>query len=82
MKALVTGCNGFVGQYMIKELQDNGYETVGIDVKDGENSIQLDLLDFEKTRAAIARISPNIVIHLAGQANVARSWIIPQKTFE
>ena len=31
MKVLVTGSEGFIGGYIVKELIDKGYEVVGID---------------------------------------------------
>ena len=82
MKALITGSLGFVGQYLREELERNGYDTVGLDVRPGEKTLQVDLLDEEQTTSALRETRPDILIHLAGQANVAKSWKIPQKTFE
>ena len=82
MKALITGSLGFVGQYLREELERNGYDTVGLDIRPGEKTLQADLLDEEQTTSALRETRPDILIHLAGQANVAKSWKIPQKTFE
>lgn len=41
---------------------------------------QLDLLDAEATRGAIAAARPGTVFHLAAAASVARSWAAPRDT--
>lgn len=82
MRALITGSQGFVGQYLRRELEESGYEVVGLDIQPGEGAVQADLLDPEEIKAAISQVQPDAVFHLAGQADVARSWQIPQKTME
>lgn len=82
MRALITGSQGFVGRYMREELEENGYETVGMDLQPGENTIQADLLNAGRLSKVVYEIRPDIVIHLAGQANAACSWKFPQRTME
>ena len=82
MRVLITGSQGFVGQYLRQELEENGYEVIGLDVQPGEGAIQADLLNPEQINAAVKQAQPDAVFHLAGQADVARSWKIPQKTME
>lgn len=82
MKALVTGSLGFVGKYLRSELEENGYEVTGLDIREGENTLCVDLLDAEAVLSAVRSVAPDIIIHLAGQADVGASWRIPQKTFE
>ncbi len=82
MKALITGSLGFVGRYMREELKKAGYDVMGIDVCPAENTIECNLLDEAQTLQAIERVNPDVIIHLAGQADVGKSWKIPQKTFE
>lgn len=82
MKALVTGSLGFVGKYLRSELEENGYEVIGLDIRAGGNTLCVDLLDAQAVRAAVQSVAPDIIIHLAGQADVGASWRIPQKTFE
>lgn len=82
MRALITGSQGFVGQYLRRELEDNGYDVLGLDVQGGAGVIQADLLDPAQLKAAVGRAEPDAVFHLAGQADVARSWQIPQRTME
>ena len=81
-KALITGSQGFVGHYLRRELEENGYLVTGLDVLAGDNTLQVDLLDYEQVKQAVAASEPDIVIHLAGQANVGASWKIPQKTVQ
>lgn len=81
-RALITGSEGFVGRYLRHELEENGYEVIGLDIQAGEKTVQADLLNAEQMRSVVAECQPNILIHLAGQADVARSWQIPQKTVE
>lgn len=80
MRALITGSQGFVGGYLRQELERNGYEVVGLDVRPGEKTIQADLLDAGRLAAIIRELAPEAVFHLAGQADVARSWEIPGET--
>lgn len=82
MKALITGSQGFVGGYLRHELELHGYDVTGVDIHPGEKTIQVDLLDARAVRETVNAIRPDVLIHLAGQANVARSWEIPQETFE
>ena len=81
MKALITGSRGFVGGYLRQELENHGYEVVGLDLVSDEQTIKVDLLDAEQVREAVGSLRPDVVFHLAGQANVAKSWEIPQETF-
>ncbi|CAI8318565.1 MAG: GDP-6-deoxy-D-mannose reductase [Acidimicrobiaceae bacterium] len=78
MKALVTGSAGFVGRYLIKHLKDKGDEVSGTDISSGGP----DLLDLKGFTELFERIEPEVVFHLAGQADVAASWEDPYKTFK
>ena len=82
MRALITGSQGFVGRYLRQELEESGYEVVGLDIQPGEGAVQADLLNPEQLAAAVRQAEPDAVFHLAGQADVARSWKIPQRTLE
>ncbi|MBR1672647.1 MAG: GDP-mannose 4,6-dehydratase [Fretibacterium sp.] len=71
-----------MGRYLREELEQNGYNVTGLDVLAGEGTLQADLLDEVQTISALRDTRPDVVIHLAGQADVAKSWEIPQRTFE
>ena len=83
MRALITGINGFVGQYLKRELLENGYDVVGIDIHAAEEQeYMVDLLDLERVTDILQELKADCIFHLAGQASVAKSWVIPQKTIE
>lgn len=82
MRALITGSQGFVGQYLRRELETNGYEVLGLDLQETPETIQADLLDAGQMKDTVFRAKPDAIFHLAGQADVAKSWKIPQKTME
>ena len=82
MRALITGSEGFVGKYLRAELEANGYEVTGLDLVPGEKTVTVNLLEPEAVDALLAELQPNTVFHLAGQADVGRSWKIPAKTVE
>lgn len=82
MRALITGSKGFVGRYLRAELEQNGYDVLGLDLAADEKTLCADLLDPEAARQAVAQAAPDIIIHLAGQADVGLSWRQPQRTVE
>lgn len=82
MRALITGSQGFVGGYLRRELEKNGYEVTGLDICPGERTVQADLLDAAHLSELIRELAPQAVFHLAGQASVAQSWKTPQRTVE
>ena len=82
MKALITGSEGFVGKYHRQELTENGYEVVGLCRRGGEGCVAADLMRPEQAAQAVEDVRPDLVFHLAGQANVKKSWSEPAMTFE
>ncbi|POA32066.1 MULTISPECIES: GDP-mannose 4,6-dehydratase [unclassified Pseudomonas] len=71
-RALITGIHGFTGRYMAAELQAHGYEVVGLGSQpsDDFNYHQVDLADGPGLRALLAKIQPDVVVHLAALAFV------------
>ena len=61
MKVLVTGATGFVGRWLIKELEAAGHEAVGT-----PSSSQLDITDTRAVAALMSATRPEAVAHLAG----------------
>lgn len=82
MKALITGSEGFVGRYLRAELENCGYEVTGLDLMPGDKTVAVNLLEAEKVSDLVRSLKPDVIFHLAGQADVGRSWKIPIKTFE
>lgn len=77
MKALVTGAHGFVGRHLVEHLTAMGDDVTGIDrATDG-----LDITDADAVTGIIAEISPQVIYHLAGWADVGASWKAPVAAF-
>lgn len=87
MKALVTGCAGFIGSNLTDRLLDLGYEVIGIDcftdyyprvIKEANLSNAFKNSNFEFRKKDILNINkfPEVdyVFHLAAQAGVRASW--------
>lgn len=87
MKALVTGCAGFIGSNLTDRLLDLGYEVIGIDcftdyyarsIKEANLSNALINSNFKFIENDISKMNefPEVdyVFHLAAQAGVRASW--------
>lgn len=87
MRALIIGGAGFVGGYLIRDLDSSGYE-VHATCLGNENICEncavhkLDVLQKDDVSGIFEEVSPDVVYHLAAQSSVALSWKIPQKTAE
>ena len=92
MKALVTGCAGFIGSHLVDKLLEHGYKVIGIDcftdyypmeIKKKNISNALNHTNFEFIEEDILEMDkfPEVdcVFHLAAQAGVRASW---GKSFE
>ncbi len=87
MKALVTGCAGFIGSNLVDKLLESGYEVIGIDcytdyypksIKERNISEAVKNHNFKLIQEDILNMSefPEVdyVFHLAAQAGVRASW--------
>ena len=95
LKVLVTGDTGFVGSWFSQTLVMMGAKVVGVGLKpDTEPSLfrelklrrrikhyTLDILDKKKLETVMMVEKPDLVIHLAAQALVRRSYEEPMRTF-
>jgi GDP-4-dehydro-6-deoxy-D-mannose reductase len=90
MKILITGINGFVGGHLAERLATNPrYQLYGI-ARSATLSLQaltthvslisFDLRDTESLKRCLADIKPDVIIHLAAQASVAKSFSDPLGT--
>ena len=82
MRALVTGCSGFIGSHLITELETNGYEVIKADLKESPRVIHIDIMDQKSVEKVLDKFTPDVLINMAGQANVGLSWKKPQFTME
>lgn len=73
---LITGYNGFTGQYMAREMSGAGYRIVGVGSRpilsplDGHEYYQINLLDKDSLDSFFEAHQPEIIIHLAAIAFV------------
>ncbi len=82
MKALITGSAGFYGTHLCAELEANGYEVIRCDLRESENTIPMDIMNPEMVSQILSKHLPDVLINMAGQANVGLSWKKPQLTFQ
>lgn len=75
MKALVIGANGFAGKYLMRNLEDNGFEVYGADVVSDNDKVRVvDMLSPADSEKLISDINPDYIFNLAGQAAPSISW--------
>jgi UDP-glucuronate 4-epimerase len=84
MRALVTGCAGFIGSHLTESLLDDGYDVVGVDCFNDnyarpEKLRNWDGFDFVPVDLARGQVSDLIdgcdtVFHLAAEPGVRPSW--------
>jgi GDP-4-dehydro-6-deoxy-D-mannose reductase len=91
VRALITGIGGFAGRHLAQHLQQTTpalelhgtvLDTPPADFLEGVQLHAVDLRDSERTRAVFAAVQPQQVYHLAGQANVGRSFQMAWETLE
>lgn len=95
MRAFITGADGFVGQWLVRELQDAGYDVHGgsraarmpLRTLDAVRASamhwhRIDLLEPDSLRAAVNASRPDTIFHLAAQSNVPASIADPADTIE
>lgn len=82
MKALITGSSGFIGGHLVAELKANNYEVVKCDMRPSDDNVALDIMDQELIQNVLEEHKPDIIINMAGQANVGLSWKKPQLTVQ
>lgn len=90
MRVLITGMNGFAGSalcdYLLKQthwmLIGIGRNTSGERISGRIQWWQMDLVDPDGIRRLIKYERPDLIFHLAAQANVPQAWENPWDTFE
>jgi GDP-6-deoxy-D-talose 4-dehydrogenase len=72
-RALITGLRGFTGYYLKQELEQAGYDVFGTVLPGepvGDKMFAVDLLDLRSVPEIMAKVQPDVVVHLAGIAFV------------
>lgn len=82
MKAMITGSGGFIGTHLRAELEANGYDIICCDIAAGRGIVLMDIMDPVMVCSVMEKYRPDVLINLAGQANVGLSWKKPQLTVE
>lgn len=90
-RAIVTGGAGFIGSHLVDALIADGREvTVIDDLSSGDAAriapeaelVELDIVDIAALDAAVARIQPEAIFHLAAQSSVVASVEDPGRDCE
>ena len=82
MKALITGSSGFIGGHLVAELKANDYEVIKCDLRASEDTVAIDIMNQDMIQSVLEEHKPDIIINMAGQANVGLSWKKPQLTVQ
>ncbi|MCQ2062121.1 MAG: GDP-mannose 4,6-dehydratase [Fibrobacter sp.] len=75
-RTLIIGAAGFVGGYLVRELENAGHSVTAVDIP------QINLLDKESVEHWIETSHPDYVVNLAAISSVGASWKNPVQTVE
>ena len=88
-RSLITGISGSGGSYLSEYILDNHPSTkvygtyrklnkINLkEIKDRVNLIKCDLTNFQKIKKVLKRIKPDVIFHLASNADVKKSFLKP-----
>jgi GDP-4-dehydro-6-deoxy-D-mannose reductase len=84
VRILITGISGFIGQHLAEALTGDGHEIHGVyehpesraknPTVAGEHKHVVNLADHETVERTIAKVQPEIVLHMASRSEVALSF--------
>lgn len=76
MVAVVIGAGGFVGGYLVKELEAAGHKVSAVDIP------EVNLLDKNSIDTLLETVKPDYVVNLAAISSVGASWKDPASTIQ
>lgn len=84
---LITGASGFTGKHACNHFLKAGFNVAAVSRKkiDVNNDIQIEFCDLankNQVKSLVKKIKPQYLLHLAGQNNVAQSWLDPISSLE
>jgi len=84
MKALITGCSGFIGSHLADLLVEKKFDVYGTThygmndnikhLKDKITIVKCNITDKSQVKNLISKIKPDYIFHMAAQSNVMQSW--------
>ena len=79
LNVLVTGSAGFLGKALIKKFRDKPEidEVLGVDILPSEDTVVCDIRDYAKLEKVCEGLKPSVIIHVAAQAYVPKSFEDP-----
>ena len=75
-RTLVVGATGFVGGYLVRELESAGHSVVQA------NFPEFNLLNLEQVEKTVRDAAPDYVVNLAAVSSVGQSWKDPLMTVD
>jgi GDP-4-dehydro-6-deoxy-D-mannose reductase len=88
-KALIIGAAGFVGNYLIDHLLDDGRWSISATKMENETIVNsnvdvldVDIIDGTSVQKLFKAVQPDCIFHLAAQSSVALSWKNPNLTID
>ncbi|MBL8165476.1 MAG: dTDP-4-dehydrorhamnose reductase [Anaerolineae bacterium] len=81
MKLLITGAAGRLGSKLVELLRSQGHSVTGADIV-GEGVTRIDITNFASTRALVADLKPDIVLHPAAWTDVDGCAREPEKAIQ
>jgi dTDP-4-dehydrorhamnose reductase len=82
MKILVTGGSGMLGSALYPALLAKNHEVLVTDLAPSQQEIEyLDVRDFGKVKEIVAKVKPNMVMHLAAETDVDKCELEPDIAF-
>lgn len=80
MKVIVLGSQGMLGQDLIPQLRQDGFQVIGLDVAASE-PFSLDITQPENMLNSLKKLRPDLIMNCAGYTAVDRAESEPDKAF-